>query len=343
MTKKSIFTFKSVKNILVTLLVWAVIIEVLLRLILPVPFFDTTQVIRCLYPEYKTVKKRIIPKDDDNFDVLILGGSVVASYYPIEGLLKERLQKETTRPIKIHNVAEPAHTSLDSYIKYKSLTEKSFDLVLFYHAINETRVNNCPEEIFKEDYSHYSWYRALHQIDRHKELKWTILPYTIHYISIYIKEWIGSPDLIHFKSIREEWMDYGANVKTKVSFQNNIEGILDIAKAKQEKVVLMGFSYYIADGYTKEKFINKELDYTVHNRAIEIWGKPDLVEKGILAHNEVSKSMAQQNEGVYFMDQNAVINKNGTNFLDICHFTEAGSGEWVDHLVAFLKEEALIE
>ena len=282
------------------LFVWFLIIEILLRLLLPVPFFNTKEVLQAFYPAYKEVKTRKIVKDDETFDILILGGSVVAAYYPIEKLLQEQLQLKTSKPIRIHNVAEPAHTSLDSYYKYKKLLDKSFDLVLFYHGINETRANNCPDSIFKKDYTHYSWYRALRQIDRQKEIRWTILPYTLHYAWIYLQEFIGSPELIHFKDNRKDWMKYGNSIKTEAAFRENIEKILSIAKRKNEKVILMSFAYYIPDDYSKEKFVNKALDYTRHNRAIEIWGKPEYVEKGILVHNTVIKSLAELHKEVIF-------------------------------------------
>lgn len=333
--KKSILNF--IKTGILTLFVWVVFIELALRLILPVPFFDTSNVLQVFYPKYKEVKEREITKDNDVYDVLILGGSVVAYYYPIASQLEAQLQKKSSQPVKIHNAAYPAHTTMDSYLKYKNLMEKNFDLVIYYHGINDTRANNCPEEVFKNDYTHYSWYRALHQIENHKELKYTIIPYTLHYTWIYIKEFFRSPDLIHFKDIREEWMDYGENVKTSVSFKDNLTKVIDLANAKNEQVILMSFAYHIAEGYTKEKFLNKELEYTQHKRAIEIWGKPALVEKGIQVHNNIIKEIAEKESHVSYVDQNQSIKKDASNFLDICHLTDKGCAEWARNLSEFIN------
>ena len=64
-------------------------------------------------------------------------------------------------------MSQGAHTTLDSYLKHKALHNKTFDVVVIYHGINEVRANNSPPEIFKPDYSHYAWYELRYLDDRY--------------------------------------------------------------------------------------------------------------------------------------------------------------------------------
>ena len=60
--------------------------------------------------------------------------------------LREQLAYLGQRNVRIFNLAMPAHTSRDSWLKYAALRDARFDLVIFYHGINEARVNNAPPE-----------------------------------------------------------------------------------------------------------------------------------------------------------------------------------------------------
>ena len=338
-TKKTV----SLRKKILICFVWILLLEIMLRVFLPLPIFNTSkiEVLKAFYPEFKKIKRRKISKDDRYFDILMLGGSVLYKEYPIDRLIHEKLSYQTKKLFRVHNAAEHAHTSLDSYYKYKNLMDKNFDLVLLYHGINETRTNNCPSSIFKNDYSHYSWYRAINQLDNHKEIAFTVIPYTFHFLLIYGQEHFGSSKLIPFKKTIKEWVHYGNEIKTKVPFRNNIIKILEIAHQKNEKVVLMTFAYYIPENYTKENFLNKKLGYTIHQHAIHVWGKPEYVEKGIKVHNAIVKDIASNNDQVIFIDQEQLIPKEGKYFRDICHFTVAGCEVYVNNLIAKLESESL--
>jgi hypothetical protein len=68
--------------------------------------------------------------------------------------------------VRVHLAAAGAQTSRDSYLKYRWLSSKRFDLVVLYDGINEACANNCPPNVFRADYSHYAWYRFLNDFDR---------------------------------------------------------------------------------------------------------------------------------------------------------------------------------
>ena len=151
-----------------------------------VPFFTAQRrIYRSFYPGVAGVE-RAAERDadgEDTFDVLLLGGSVLNPRYgDIEHVLRERLTRAMGRPIKVHNLAEPGHTSLDSYYKYKHLAAVDFDIVLVYHGINELRANNCPTDMFRDDYSHFSWYKLINDYERRADRRWFVLPYTVKFV-----------------------------------------------------------------------------------------------------------------------------------------------------------------
>ena len=301
----------------------------------PIPFFSDHGIIYRFYPALRSIEELDISRDDSRFDILILGGSVVNhSVSRVERILFEELAYQTKRRIRITNLAYPAFTSLDSYYQYSYLSEQHFDIVLFYHGINETRANNCPVSIYRSDYSHYSWYRKINCFEKHKDIyRWITFPYTVYYTSIRVKERLFDSDFIPKHRPRETWTEHGSSIKTNVAFQANLEKILDIAEARGEPVILMSFTYYVPGNYTFERFIEKSLDYTIHSNPIELWGEPDNVVAGIEAHNTVLPSLAENYDNVFFIDQNNNMPKSGKYFTDICHFTVKGAQKFVDNIL----------
>ena len=88
------------------------------------------------YPEIINVKKCEIKKDDGYFDILFLGASVLLDEHSNIGrLLSERLAAKTGKNIRVHNVSTSAHSSLDSYYKYRHLQDNNFDYTEKYICI----------------------------------------------------------------------------------------------------------------------------------------------------------------------------------------------------------------
>jgi hypothetical protein len=249
----------------------------------------------------------------------------------IEKLLYQELSEE--RKVKIYNLSMSAHSSLDHYYKYKFLQDRKFDLVVLYEAINETRVNNCPERYFREDYSNYSWYRYINVYERHEEVKYILFPYVIDSSVQKVLEYFVPLNLIPTHAGKQEWLDYGKDIKSAVPYRKNVEKILKIAQKKHEKILLMTFAYYIPENYTLKRFEDKSLDYGKHMCFIENWGKPENVESAIIAHNEIIKDLARQySDNVIFMDQLSNIPRGKEYFDDICHLTHEGSRKFVDNI-----------
>lgn len=298
-----------------------------------IPFFKPEEIVYLFYPPLRDVKQKQISKDDDYFDVLFLGGSVLADK-AIEQILKEKYAYRTKKEMRIYNLSALGHSTLDSLHKYRFLSDKHFDLVVFYHGINDTRANNCSPSFFKKDYTHYSWYSRVNSFfDKYSIISFISFPYTYSYLMVRLKEVYGDQEYIprHWPIV--DWRKYGNDIKTKVSFRENLTKILDISKSRNEDVLLMTFTYYVPDGYTAGRFNRKTLDYTLYYVMIECWGIPDYVVKGIAAHNAIIEDVAQEYKNVHFVDQNKLIPKSGQYFNDICHFTYEGSNKFVSNIL----------
>lgn len=317
-------------------------VRVFLTVKLGVPFFHPSEMTYVFYPEARAVKNATVVKGDGVFDVFLLGASVLNNGWGnIEELLGNALQSKTAGKVKVHTVAIPAHTSLDSYYKFRHVAEKPFDLVLFYDAINEVRANNCPPGMFAQDYSHYSWYKNIALFDGHKEARFLVFPWALHYAASRVWKKLHGIKYVPIHEPTPEWTAYGSDIKTADTFRKNLTRLLDLAKAKGDTVMLMTFAYYVPEDYSQEKFKAKALDYayTPNSMAIETWGRPENVVKGIQAHNEVLRDLASRYDNVVFVDQEKLIPKEGAYFQDICHFSPKGCEAFVANVVAALPAE----
>jgi len=300
-----------------------------------VPFFTAhRKIYRSFYPTVSSLERESLDKDEECFDVLMLGGSVLHTEYGgIEHVLRERLTRTRGQCVRVHNTSAAAHTSLDSYYKYKHLSGKRFDLVMVYHGVNEVRANNCKPSDFQEDYSHLSWYKLINDFEHKADSRWLVFPYTAEFVVLKVAGRLGWSGFLPTHEPEPESLEYGCDVKTKASFRRNLEGILEIASERKEPVLLMSFAFYLPEDYTKEHFENRKLDYTVHTFPVELWGKPECVVAAITAHNEVAAELARQYPEVIFVDQDRLIPKDGRHFNDLCHLTNEGCERFVDNVL----------
>lgn len=295
-----------------------------------VPFTETPNklhVLKHYFPKLATsaVLDTPITRDDGYFDVLLLGASVLEA----EGrLLEEKLRAEVNDRLRVFNVARSAHTSRDSYLKFKHLADKQFDLIIIYHGINDARMNCCRPLQFKDDYTHCYWYKSL---EAHLASGRILLPKAVL---------DSTRELIVLGEPRDvELLKYGRDIKTKVPFHNNIEQIVRSAHLNS-LVVLMTFAYYIPDDYSHDRFQKGLLDYNPghHQLPVEVWGTPENVALAIGTHNRVIEEIAKNYADVLFVDQEKLLGKNGLYFSDPCHLTEAGSQRFVSELVSAIVD-----
>ncbi len=266
-----------------------------------------------------------IPPDDGTIDVLLLGGSVLEQ---VADELEQRLQSSIRDPLRVYKLPKAAHTSRDSYLKYSLLKDKHFDLVVFYHGINDVRMNCCPDRDFKDDYTHCHWYHSIERMAQNGRITMTGLLAD------------QSRGLIALGEPEREALDYGDSVKTPRAFRKNLEGILQQAHAGGQPVMLMTFACYLPDGYTRKKFQAHQLGYGRgrHELPAEVWGKPENVVRTVQAHNREILELSTGPAVKAFVDQSRLMPADGTCFSDPCHFTPEGCRRFVDNMLPPLLE-----
>ncbi|MBZ0217185.1 MAG: hypothetical protein K8F25_11565 [Fimbriimonadaceae bacterium] len=262
--------------------------------------------------------------DGDGFyDVLILGGSVVSKDFGNIGTyLKSELDK-TGKNTRIWNGAEAAHTSRDSWEKYRNLKDKNFDLVIIYHAVNESRFNNVPSDSFKNDYSHVSWYQQINSFNKHWEVSFFMLPFTIDKILIRLKvlnnEYIGRHDGLN------ELSQYGNDIKSAVPFRNYMSLIAQEAGHRGEKLVFVTYSLFVP--LEANTWLNTEL-----------FGLPENILSAVTTHNEITRAIAHDSPHVDIVEMASNIPSTRQHFIDAVHLTDLGAKVWVENFKSQMKK-----
>ena len=302
-----------------------------------IPLRHPSLVLYSYYPKLRQVDEAAPSRADDFFDVLILGGSAFhREWGQVEQELGEQLASSGVRNVRIFNLAVPAHTSRDSFLKYAALGEARFELVIVYDGFNEVRANNAPPEIFREDYGHYSWYEIANAFAPYHRTASFALPYSLRYLALRTKQVLRKDRYLGTHLPREDWLPYGAVPRSATSFSHNLEKIIGLASERGDRVLLMTTASYVPADYSLIAFKEKRLDYgfrALSQTPIEIWGRREHVVATIAAHNEVVRGLARRYKGVLFVDQANLMTGSGQFFNDPCHFTAAGSSKFVENLI----------
>jgi hypothetical protein len=317
------------------------------RLCCGIPLLKPDQILYAFYPELRSsgdlpeiltsVPQKPPAHGDGFYDILFLGGSVLhGKWGSAEMELREQLAYHGHRNIRIFNLAMPAHTSRDSWLKYAALSAARFDLVILYHGINEARVNNAPPEIFREDYGHYSWYDAVNTLAPYHGTALFAFPYTLRYLAINAWHSLMKDHYVSTYVVRKDWIQYGRESRSAVSFQRNLSAILDLAAQRGDPVLLMTFATYVPENYSREAFNKKQLDYVLHRAPIEWWGRPEHILATVAVHNEIVRRMAAQLKNVLFVDQARLMDGSARYFNDPAHLTLLGSHKFVENVVSVL-------
>ncbi len=272
---------------------------------------------------------------DDGVNVLLLGGSVL--YFAGR---ENTLESAFEPPARVYNLAQTAHSSHDSLTKYRYVLDRGydFDYVIFYHGINDVRANNVPPELFSEDYTHYFFYRLTNTVfgQRNPALRWMLnssLVFRIERLVTQLREtrFFGR-NLVHMAFPREDWLHYGAEVKSRDVFEKNLLEIARMADESGSRLVVPRFASHpaLADFAAGRKTGKTEEEMVLF---AEQWGLPGHVAKGIQAHNDVIET----HRGRYTFVGTRAFEK-ADNFVDPCHFTPEVQTEFVKLLVDTLSE-----
>jgi hypothetical protein len=324
---------KKAAFILITILLLYVFAEISLRTFLHftsgAPFFKPSGVIYKYYPQIPPIQTAQISNTDSVLDILVLSCSVLHSDWgDIISAMNSQMQLPPQfNKLRIYNASGVGHSSYDNYIKYTLLADKHFDLVIYYDAINDARLNDCPEKVFKDDYSHYQWYDEINNILRHPEMDITVIPYFIGVLKIEYKHFFCKDCYIpiHY-SLRPDWAQYGNMVKSLFTYNWNLDHMISIAGKNNSRFMDVSFLYYLPADYTLEKFKNKSLDYTFCNRSreTEIWGQPAYVANFINLANLTSAHVVMNHKNASYEDLTGEFPRRGKYFADICHFSPDG-------------------
>jgi hypothetical protein len=283
---------------------------------------------RFYYPELYlsgAMDAKLAP-DDGSYDVLLLGGSVLEQTAPA---FERALRRELGDRFRLFNLARAAHTSRDSFLKHSHLGQRHFDLVVFYHAINDARMNRCPDAEFRDDYSHSPFYRAFQARLAAGRLTLTDMASG----SLSEAKPHGAND--------DRSKLYSGRVKTAPAFRQNLEPIVQAAENRHAPIVLMSFAYHLPANYSDEAFRAHRLDYGRSDAATEIslWGTPEGVKAAMDAHNQVIREVAGRHPNVIFVDQKGTLPADGRHFIDPCHLTEQGIELFVRHVMDAVRRD----
>lgn len=323
-----------------SLLVCAVLGEVAARaywsVAYDVPFREPALILYSHYPELRIFDEYRPAHDDDYYDILVLGGSTLhRDFATVVRETHERLAAAGHPAVRIFNLAGLAHTSRDSWLKYASMAEPRFELVIFYHGINDARANNAPEEVFREDYGHYSWYEIVNSLAPFHRRSSLALPQTLTFSFLRLRQSLNEDRYIPIHVPRSDWVGYGRNYRSAASFERNLRAIIELASERGDEMLLMTFATHVPEDYSDEAFRQKRLDYSLHLFGIHHWGRLENVIGAIDAHNEVVRRLAE-NEQLSFVDQARLMKGSARNFNDPCHLTNLGSHEFTEHLLQVL-------
>jgi len=294
-----------------------------------VPLTETAFIWDCFYPEIRRskVEQASTRHADGYFDVLLLGGSVLEpSWGTIESELTSKLRTELPNAFRVFNLGHAAHTSRDSLIKYQHLAAEEFELVIVYDGINDVRMNYCPAEDFRDDYSHFAWYRSVQRRIARGEMK---IPAGMIDPALMVQTVISAEQV-------NEWrVKIGSEVRTTRTLRSNLENIVDLSASRGDSLILLTFACDIPAEYAREKFANHELAYGAgRNNACgaELWGRPEYVAAAVDAQNVAIRDLAAHNPNVVCVDQDRLLPKQQRLFADPCHLTDKGCRRFVDHL-----------
>jgi lysophospholipase L1-like esterase len=290
-----------------------------------VPLSKTPLTVDFFYGEVRQSKvQELHPRhEDDYFDVLLLGGSVLTpDWGSVERCLTEKLKDTAGERFRVFNLARQSHTSRDSLIKYWLVAGEEFDLVLVYDGINDVAMNCCPRDEFRDDYLHFSWYREVAEAIETGKMS---LP-----ISLSAQAPLVGQGLFR-ANISPEMMEFGREIKTVQTLRRNHEEILGAAATRGDRVLLVTFAYDIPLNPPDKQPAESGLEHSRSNR-LTCWGKLDYVAAALDAQNAAIRELADAHPEVLFIDERALMPEGERLFIDPCHLSEEGSRRFAENL-----------
>ena len=237
--------------------------------------------------------------------------------YPLE-LEKILKEKFPNKNLEVNNCGTGGYVSSDLLVRFLlQILDTDPDIVIFYHGYNDIR--SYLTDDFAEDYSHS---RKNLGEKYHKFYLGSLIPYIpLNFVNYLQSQWLPQnhrysliDSISHGKFNFENQKNL---IKGLESYKRNIQNLITICKAKNIKIVLCSFCFYL------HKFVKDEKLHHLYK---------DIVNK----ENTIIKELANYNN-VDYIDINNLIEKNDENFVDTIHFTPDGMKKFALELSKFIK------
>jgi hypothetical protein len=339
-------------SLLISLLMLAILIELGLRAV----YFSTDPRV-LVYPPIANDINGLRDSDFDSeippgeFRILALGASafVTRDFQPkVQALFNEApLFVDQGLKVRVASAGVPAHMTYDSLWKYRYWYDGyDFDLVMFYHGINDARANNYPREAFRDDYTQFSYYQrfrpAFDWIEQHPMLSRSFLVSWVMKLGLGAKSILAPEfqrDAPYNDPLNDPWRAEAGDLKTIPVFANNVEAVIELADSRGHPFLLLTYTYYVPDGYSNERFLAQDLDYSFAEESVatEVWGWSHHVQAAIVAHDSAIRKIAGEHPEMLFFDMERFMPKDGQHFIDICHWTDQGQERFAQGVVDALR------
>lgn len=270
-----------------------------------------------------------IAKPSNEFRIITFGASTSHSgNYP--GKLQKLLAEGNAagKKIKVINAAVPTWNTTQSLIQFITrATYLSPDLIVIYHAINDaSQVDN-------------KWLTALPAVDYTKfsgplensSLLYVLVRSKVRAVAEVIKMNVFGIAPIHMDQWVAAFKGHDSMANTQI-FRSNLESFSYLAKRRNIQVAFltMPLSFEASEDMASNR-----------RRAGAFYATGDVfvpLVKKVALHNDIIRGLAKA-EGAHLVDVAATsFSKDAANFVDLCHFSEAGAQRFAEIVAASLRE-----
>jgi len=282
-------------------------------------------------------------KSSNTVRVLILGSSTMFNRHMAEQM-KAALQKSLpNKNIELLDAGIRSHTTRADVIKLQYLKHYAWDFVLIYNGINDLWANHVRPQDFYADYRHTDpWHRRSFLLD-HSLIARHIYNNSYTYIRVLnTKMSEAFFPIYQFVFPKKPYIN-AADFASQNSFSDNINTLIDISQQIGAKPVLLTFAYHLPANYSRQAFLNQQLDYrnpdNYDSRDVYNWGPPTYVREGLDKENTALREIAAQRK-IALIDIDQQMSNHGAWFGDVCHFNNEGVAQFTARVAQHLAAQA---
>lgn len=289
-------------------------------------------------------------KDNEAYRIVLVGGSTVINIdVPYEKNVGKVLEDELTnyyhKKFEVINAGVQGYTTEHSIIDYMfRISELKPDMVIMWHGVNDLYAS-CPTKLgtYKSDYSH-----LIGQLENavFSYFKEPIIQFNVHSVAVdYILNLASRylyADIIPLLEKRPQQIRFANSKDTDFdfpsinSYRRNLDYFVNIVKHDNVQVVLGN----------QPNIYNKLVEFRMDYASLVCYEKGkrsslSSVAKAMSQFNNVTKEVADNN-GVPFIDLDAVLPKNKRYYIDVVHWTAEGNAVIGKELFKFIRDNNFI-